>query len=345
MSNKEIKSSENFSFSEVVKRASKDINKRTMDIIADRFGFFGREPQTLDSIGKKHGITRERVRQIIQDSVKKIRKNSQNSKYLSEAENIFEFTLKDNYGIIRRDKLVKFLAKSQEEHPFIEFVLHCSLVTKSINNKNEVNDAIVSISFDIQEWKEVKNLTKEILDEKGNTFTEEELYSHFVKKNPGFDRKKLIAFLSVSHEIKRNNFKKWGIHHWEEIKPRGTRQKAHLVLKEVGEPLHFSKVAECIDKFKLSDNKKTHPQTVHNELIKDERFVLIGRGTYALRDWGHKEGTVKEVIEGILKNSDKPVHQSKIVEKVLSERNVKEATVLINLSNHFQKNESKEYFL
>ena len=150
-------------------------------------------------------------------------------------------------------------------------------------------------------------------------------------------------FLSVSKEIKQGVFEKWGIHNWKEISPKGVREKAHLIIKENNEPLHFRDVAKLIDKHKLS-KKKTHPQTVHNELIKDEKFVLVGRGTYALREWGYQRGTVKDVITEILSNSTKPLHQDEVVEKVLSVRNVKKTTIIINLNKFFQRLDKQKYW-
>ena len=105
-----------------------------------------------------------------------------------------------------------------------------------------------------------------------------------------------------------------------------------MVLKESKKPLHFKEIAKLIDQYKLSD-KKAHPQTVHNELIKDDKFVLIGRGIYALQEWGYKRGTIKEVLKDILKNSKKPLTKEEIFSEVLKLRKVKKATVMINLNN------------
>jgi DNA-directed RNA polymerase delta subunit len=136
----------------------------------------------------------------------------------------------------------------------------------------------------------------------------------------------------VATGIKKNPFGKWGISHWKEINPKGTREKVYLVLKEKKEPLHFTQIAELIDKYKLS-KKRAHPQTVHNELIKDEKFILIGRGTYALREWGYFSGTVREVLKSILSQSRKPLTKEEILTQVTKMRKVKKATIMINLNN------------
>ena len=148
----------------------------------------------------------------------------------------------------------------------------------------------------------------------------------------------VIGYLEAAAPIQKNKFGKWGLTHWKEVSPKGTREKVYLVLKENKKPLHFTEIAKLIDKYKLG-KRKAHPQTVHNELIKDDRFVLIGRGIYALKEWGYFEGTIREVLENILKKSPKPLTKEEILDKVLKMRLVKKTTVMINLNNSkiFQK--------
>jgi len=51
-----------------------DLNENEREILAMRFGLNDREPQTLDTIGQKFGVTRERIRQIEAKSLAKLRK-------------------------------------------------------------------------------------------------------------------------------------------------------------------------------------------------------------------------------------------------------------------------------
>ena len=85
----------------------------------------------------------------------------------------------------------------------------------------------------------------------------------------------------------------------------------------------------------LSDFKRKNVtiQAIHNELIKDPRFVLIGRGIYALDSWGYKKGTVSDIIVEIMKKAKKPLTREEIVKEVLHARKVKETTILLNLQN------------
>ena len=127
---------------------------------------------------------------------------------------------------------------------------------------------------------------------------------------------------------------------WPEIRPKGVKDRAYLIFKREQKPLHFIDIANLID-------NNAHAQTVHNELIKDERFVLVGRGTYALREWGYEPGTVREIISKILEEEKTPVSKEQLLKKVQKQRLVKDNTILLNLSNgeYFLKDENGNYSL
>jgi len=97
----------------------------------------------------------------------------------------------------------------------------------------------------------------------------------------------LYALMQSVRNLKQNQYGEWGLADWPEISPKTVNDKIYLVLKHSGKPLHFTKIAEEINKMKF-DHKIANPATVHNELILDKRYVLVGRGIYALKDWKNK---------------------------------------------------------
>src|SRR3989338_8041463 len=113
---------------------------------------------------------------------------------------------------------------------------------------------------------------------------------------------KLFLPINLSKEINKNIFGEVGLVSWPSVKPRGVRDKAYLVVKRDGKPKHFRDIAKLINSTGFS-NRKANVQTVHNELIKDSRFVLVGRGTYGLTEWGYKAGTVKDVLVDLLRSA------------------------------------------
>jgi hypothetical protein len=115
------------------------------------------------------------------------------------------------------------------------------------------------------------------------------------------------------------------------------------VVKRHGSPMHFREVAEAIEG--LFD-RKAHTATTHNELIKDDRFVLVGRGLYALTEWGYSAGVVKDVLRDILE-ANGPLSREEIIDKVRKERYVKDNTIVVNLQdgNIFRRLSNGQYSL
>ena len=148
-------------------------------------------------------------------------------------------------------------------------------------------------------------------------------------------------WLGLSKKIDKNPLGEWGKADSSNVKTRGIRDYAYLVMRKHGSPLHFREVAKKIqDTF----GKKTHVATCHNELIKDKRFVLVGRGFYALAEWGYKPGIVREVIRDIIKKHG-PISKDDVIEHVMKERYLKKNTIIVNLQNpkYFKKNKQDLY--
>ncbi len=331
-----------FSFSRALEEVISALPERSQEIIKSRFGINGAGPKTLEEVGNAYKITRERVRQIIKEALKKIRQKA-NSEIAEKVRQKIEFTIGQNSGIIREKEILDRLGKSNEkERSAVSFFLNLLEGIKFSEEKRELERTYALSAFDFAKWKEVKNAVQDILEKEKRVLTDEELFEKLSGKVKNVGQDKLFNWLSASSEIKINNFGKWGLIGWGEVNPRVTMQRAYLVLKETGRPLHFKKIAELIDKYKLG-KKKTHPQTVHNELIKNKAFVLVGRGTYALAEWGYKEGTVREVLEDILRDNPRPMKRKEILDRILKVRRVKKSTVLINLNNFFVKANKDAY--
>lgn len=317
-----------------------DLPKRSQEIIFSRYGIIGKKPITLEGIGKKYGITRERVRQIVREIFKKIKSKKNHPEYIRMREAI-ERAITDNNGIMEKGKLLSLFAKDDvNERGAIVFFLECLEEVHHIESKGEILKSYAHKKFDMRKWKTVKDAAKSVLEKRQESLQEKDFIQEvtLLLKDLELEKKMLLDFIESAEEIGKNNFGKWGLMAWKEINPKGTKDKAHLVLKEAGKPLHFRIIAEHIDLYKLN-KRRTHPQTVHNELIKDKNFVLVGRGIYALATWGYKRGTVRDVIEEILISSGKPLTREEILKKVLQVRHVKKSTIVINVNNFFKKTE------
>jgi len=174
--------------------------------------------------------------------------------------------------------------------------------------------------------KEVKNFGHPLGDEKFAELIREASIKHnIISENVA------LSYLDISKKFGKNILGEFGLVNWPEINPRGVREKAHLIFKREKKPLHFVELANLINNVPQWP-RKVHCQTIHNELIKDQRFVLVGRGTYALKEWGYEEGTVSDVIKNLLLKKG-PLEASEVIRLVKEQRFIKENTILLNLQD------------
>ncbi|MCD5397239.1 MAG: hypothetical protein LRZ96_01490 [Candidatus Pacebacteria bacterium] len=328
---------------------------RNREVINRRFGLDNRERETLEAIGNDWGITRERVRQIEKNGLLELQERTK------KHQDVFQY-IQDYIGtcgdLKREDKLFKQLEQKTQEQNHIRFLL---ILGDSFIRHNDTEDiysfwTINENSLALAE-KIIKVLVKEF-EEIQKPLCFEELFQIYEKKITLKEEKflssdVLLSFLEISKMIEQGPFAQFGLSDWPEISPKGIKDKAYLVFKKYGKELHFKKVAFLINEMVAAEfpffKKQTPilPQTVHNELIKDPRFILVGRGIYALKEWGYESGTVKDVILKILKDVSVPLSQEEVIEKVLSQRFVEKNTILLNLQNrdYFERNALGEYIL
>ena len=322
----------NFDYLKISSDLLSGLKDREMETISRRFnlstGISGKkERETLESIGNDFGICRERVRQIEDAALEKIRKKLDNYR------SVFNYFTGyfEKYGGLRREEIALADLGGKRENE-IFFLLSLRKLFQRISQNKDFHSFWMMNPDSFKSAQNVISSLENQLQKSGKPLA-------FSALKPSISIKKevLSSFLEISKKIQKNEENLYGLRDWPEINPKGIKDKAYLALKKVEHPLHFSEVADLI--------KGSHLQTVHNELIRDPRFVLVGRGTYALKDWGYYPGEVKEVIFKVLKESDKPLTRKEVLDKVLSQRIVKENTILLNLSNkkYFSKDNQGKY--
>ena len=331
-------------YSQIYQKFTKGLSPKTKDIFDRRFGVKTSEPETLEAIGKTLGITRERVRQIEEAGFNYVRKN--NKEALDAVYADFANYFKEQGGFKKEENVLEELG-GKNQKPYVLFLLTLGEQFSRVCEKKDFN-YFWSILPDAQNKVKatLNSLTSE-MQKIGKPVANKDFYAQVASKQ-GLSEKVTLSYLEVSKKIQPDKEGFLGLIEWPEIKPRGVKDKAFLVFKKHGKPLHFTKVAELIDKLEYNmPNKKTYPQTVHNELIKDTRFVLVGRGTYALAEWGYVPGTIKDIITKVLKDTKSPLHKDELVKQVLAQRLVAKNTVLMNLNNKksFEKDSNDKYFL
>lgn len=305
-------------------------------VIKRRFALQGQPKQTLEKIGKHFKVTRERIRQIEGIALSKLRRTVRTTK-LNEVNELAKGILRINGGVMREDELI-------------------SQVLKRMPNATDLDGAVLRLSFSIDTemntsthsgtyvpfWRLeslamedisviVENVVR-ILKKRRSCMKKEELISAVQALNLFKDRipsKELIGSCLTIDERLREIDEGWGLTEWRFVRPRSIRDKVEIILRKAGTPLHFMEIANRIREARF-DHKNVTVQAVHNELIRYPQFVLVGRGLYALREWGYEPGTVADVIEAILKEKG-PLSKKEIISEVAKQRTVKVGTISLNL--------------
>jgi len=318
----------NFDYKNICFDLLANLTIKQKEIIARRFGLRKANKETLELIGQNFGVCRERIRQIQTAGMDKIKPGAQ--KHDKVFQSFFAY-LKSFGGLKREDILLDELGGIDNKNE-IFFLLSLRKLFKRVNESNDFYSC-----WTIGE--KYFQLAKKSVDSLCSQLKKTKKLLPAKQLKTSLRGKVLLSVLEVSKKIQQNKEGFYGLSVWPEINPRGIKDKAYLVLKKNKKPLHFREVTKLID--------NSHVQTVHNELIKDPRFVLIGRGTYALSEWGYYSGQVKDVISSILKEAQKPLTREELLKEVLKQRMVKENTVLLNLNNknHFLKDAEGRYII
>lgn len=332
---------------QVTKQLLAALPDRARDVLIGRYGLgAGAKRQTLEAIGKKYGITRERVRQIENYALNAIRK----SDAFEETQEVFK-QLREKVeafgGIVVEEDFLSSFGKDESLKNHINFLL---VLGDLFIRRKEDSDfrhrwyVDEKLAEKIQE--SLYKLYKGLADDQ--LVPESEFIAGFLKEigdlNEAYRNEEIARrWLGISKKIARNPLGEWGKASSSNVSAKGMRDYAYLAIKQHGSPMHFSEVAKTIaDLF----NRKAHVATCHNELIKDKRFVLVGRGLYALSEWGYTTGVVKDVISDVLRTHG-PLTRDEIVDKVRNERYVKDNTIIVNLqdSTLFKRGKDGRYSL
>jgi DNA-binding phage protein len=307
---------------------------REREIVARRFGLFDRK-ETLEQIGELLGITRERVRQLEKAVIARLKAQAEQDQlpHIQEIQQAMLAHLQESGNAARVSQLSSILTAEnsrtdQSRTAFLatlcpELVLiedtdhfHQAVAIRKVRDEKSIKEAISTIIASIKKIGEPATVDT-------------------IAKESGIeDISEAAALASISKDLATLN-DRWGLVKWPMVNPKNIRDKIYVILKTNGKHMHFNEIAGAIkgSEFKRKD---VTTQAIHNELIKDKRFVLIGRGIYALKEWGYKKGTVADIITEVLREANEPLHRDEIVKRVLKSRFVKETTILLNLQGKTQ---------
>lgn len=301
--------------------------EREREIISRRFGLFDRK-ETLEQIGELLGITRERVRQLEKAVVTRLKLTGKELPHIKDVESTLTTHLKNMGHVARTTDLAAKVSKNNPKigQSRVAFLAHLSPALAVIDDSDHFFHSI-GLSTKHSEM-QIRDHVETIV-ESIKKIGEPTDIPAIAKEIGNSDHKHVEALAGISKNI-ANLHGRWGLIKWPMVNPKNIRDKIYVILHDNKKPMHFSEIAEAIKKSDFK-RKNVTTQAIHNELIKDGRFVLIGRGIYALKEWGYKRGTVADVIAEVLRKEGGPLHRDEIVRRVLKSRQVKETTILLNL--------------
>ncbi|MFA6422532.1 MAG: sigma factor-like helix-turn-helix DNA-binding protein [Candidatus Buchananbacteria bacterium] len=333
------------------------LNDKERDVIKRRFGLGMDKKFTLEEIGSHYGITRERIRQIENLTINKLKQIQELKVEMTEAERVIAALLEQFGGVMEEQFFMENILNYLNSHPdsessllFLAEHIFSENISKIKQDKEfnhlwklgsadialvkEIISEMVSIIEQNQKPVSLKNLLENFKNSNYYEKNKDKVMSaaSFLEATDDDINKILESYLRASRKIKQDLFNEWGLVSWGIVQPKKINDKIYITLKKAGKPLHFVDIASMINDNKF-DEKIAYPPTVHNELILDQKYVLVGRGIYALKEWGYKPGNVADVVEELLKGSG-PMTKDQIIEGVLAKRDVKKSTIYLSLMNN-----------
>ena len=330
---------------------------RHQEVLLKRYGLLNGGRRTLEDIGQDYQITRERVRQIEESGFKYLMKLDR-SQELKDLFDLFYTHIKSHGDLRHEDKLLihdvaqifKIDENDKRAMDIVYFLLSLGDAFDRFPQTEDYHSAWTINKKSFAKAKIILDQVITLLDKRKEVVQEVELLEMMAtvakKHLQDIDDKVLRSYLDLSKVITSNIYNEYGLRDWPEINPRSMRDRAYIILKKEKKPLHFLEITDLINKSGIC-SRPVHKATVHNDLIRDRRFILCGRGLYALKEWGYEEGTVKDIVINMFKKNNQPKTKEEVINYVISKRQVKPGTIILSLQDKkkFKKLENGLYSL
>lgn len=341
---------------EVIIQFFKQLTSKESDVLKRRYALNGQEKETLESIGASYEVTRERIRQIESIAIRKIQRLPQFEDLVGSFDHVVSNLLTEHGGLMSEELLLEKLlmeGKDNNENRRATLFLLSEILGEKFNfipENKEFRSTWKAQTISMDFWREVVDLLTQMITSHGKPMHSQkimEMFSEheFARQNEHrLSHDVIVAFLSVPRHISRNPFNEYGLTDWGLVVPRRMNDKIMLILEKEDRPLHFREIAKKISHV---FSKTAYAPTVHNELILNEEYVLVGRGIYALKSWGYQPGVVADVLCEVIRKAGKPLTRKEIVEGVLKQRIVKKNTIHLALTDRkrFKKTDDGRYVL
>jgi len=334
---------EHFEPSEIINDLLKQLNTKESDVVRRRFGLGQRESETLETIGRTYKVTRERVRQIQRWAVARLKKSAATKQRLHSLDALLQQLLEEHGGIMAEEDLLAELHRhttvDTQARAATLFLLQELMTDKIERVESREYKPYWKLKFSTpQLLTAVISTAETVITAAGKPLNRDRLLetlkatTWWREQGHELSDDAVMTYLGVATTIERNPYNEFGLRSWGSIVPKRMNDKILLVMRKHGQPMHFQEITQKINETGF-DARQAYPPTVHNELILNKEYVLVGRGIYALKEWGYKPGVVADVIVEVLQSAQRPLTREEIVEAVLQQRMVKRNTIHLALTN------------
>jgi hypothetical protein len=358
LNQKQSEDIEQFSPLDTLSHLLKILSSRDEEILRRRHGLHAKAPETLEHIGAQYNVTRERIRQIESGAIAKLRKYNDTHHAVNSIVDAISAVLDQHGGVMREDTLLIQLMgttdDAQASRAATLFIMQFLLKdrVKHFQVADNYYPAWQLTTAPVHLVDETIQNVQHLLESNAKPLPMKEVLEQLRKTPFGAEHQyqladaAVLSYVGISTHIAKNPYNEYGLVEWGTIVPRRMSDKIYLVLKKAAKPLHFNDITQLINETKF-DHRVAYPPTVHNELILNDRYVLVGRGIYALKEWGYKPGVVADILKAILEREQRPLTRDQLVEEVLKQRIVKRNTIHLALTNRkkFSKNRDGTYAL
>lgn len=324
-------------FKELMQRLLGLLTEKEQNILERRFSLGKHKRETLDKIGQSYAITRERVRQIESVAIKKLARISMDPA-MRLVHDLAEHIIAQNGDIYLETLLVESLSETLKGSAAIDqnSVKLALKVSKKfiLQDKNtHFRPCWRLAAVPLRTLQDVdKAIHTTLKKQQDNVLTATEIAER-IDHVPDATPERVASLLEIDTRFIRVAGG-WGLASCRLINPKSIKDRILVTLRHNNqEAMHFRDIiTHVLEDF--AGQKQVTPQAIHNELIRHEEFVLVGRGQYGLKEWGMVEGTVCDVIKAVLEENDGPLKRQDIIQRVLAKRDIRVGTISLNLQKY-----------
>lgn len=317
-------------------------NDRAKELIKRRYGLMNGERQTLEEIGESYRVTRERIRQIQEKSLKRMRHPATTVK--KPLTGLIEDIILRNGGIISADEADVEVPKAlggviEDGSSLLDllcdlgWIQTCRIGDIPIYSLKldgvsllKLTERIIllikkeDLGLDVDSIIRKNSMFRKIKDERFNP-------THFVLRYCRTDPR--LEEISVNSEVIFRHYTSghFATKSWVALMRR--------VLEEQQMPLHFTEITDKVNDLLSGSERQLDVRRAHSILIEDKAFAHSGvNGTYGLTSWGLRKELIPELIEECLKKAGFPLHWKQIFNYVSKYKNTRSANITSCLENN-----------